>query len=72
MQMVRASYPVVYRPKTVAFEPPLVVQGEVVQPVRMTDAEGRGRLALYPMERNQAGTWRINGCRLARLAAQET
>ena len=72
LQMVRASYPVVYRPKTVTFEPPLVALGEVFQPVRMTDAEGRGWLALYPMERNAAGNWRINGCRLARLAAQET
>lgn len=72
LQMVRMSYPVVYRPKTVAFEPPLVAHGEVLQPVRMTDADGRGWLALYPMERDPAGAWRINGCRLARLAAQET
>jgi hypothetical protein len=72
LQMVRASYPVVYRPRTVTFEEPLVVQGEILQPVRMTDADGRSWLALYPMERDAAGAWRINGCRLARLAAQET
>ncbi len=72
LQMVRTSYPVVYRPRTVAFEPPEVFQGEVLQPVRMTDADGRSWIALYPMERDSAGAWRINGCRLARLAAQET
>lgn len=72
VQMVRVSYPVVYRPKTVEFGPPLVAQGEVLQPVRMTDADGSAWLALYPMERDATGAWRINGCRLARLAAQET
>ena len=72
LQMVKASYPVVYRPKAVEFGPPLIAQGEVLQPVRMTDADGRNWLALYPMERDAAGAWRINGCRLARLAAQET
>ena len=72
LQMVKTSYPVVYRPRSVEFAPPLVAQGEVLQPVRMTDADGRGWLAIYPMGRDAAGVWRINGCRLARLAAQET
>ena len=70
MDMVRRSYAVVYRPKSVAFEAPLYIDGEIVQPVRMTDAEGRGWLAVYPMERQPDGSWRTNGCRLARLAGQ--
>ncbi len=70
--MVRSSYAVVYRPKTVRFDPPVLIEGEVVQPVRMTDAEGRAWLALYPMQREVSGAWRINGCRLARLKGQET
>src|SRR5215467_431203 len=49
MEMVRSQYPVVYRPKSVQFQPPEFVHGEVVQPVRMTDAAGGVWLALYPM-----------------------
>ena len=71
INMVRAAYPVVYRPKTVQFENPVVVEGEVIQPVRMTDAEGRAWIALYPMQRQADGGWRINGCQLARLSGRE-
>jgi ketosteroid isomerase-like protein len=72
MQMVRTAYPVVYRPQSVQFETPEVVDGTVIQPVRMTDADGRAWIALYPMERQPDGGWRINGCQLARLQGRET
>ena len=72
LEMVRTSYAVVYRAQSVQFDAPVVVEGDVLQPVRMTDAEGRAWLALYPMQRQPDGTWRIDGCRLARLAGQET
>lgn len=71
IDMVRRSYPVVYRPASVRFDPPVLVEGEVVQPVRMTDAGGRAWLAVYPMQRQPDGGWRINGCRLGRLAGRE-
>ncbi len=71
IEMVRASYAVVYRPATVAFDAPVVLEGQVVQPVRMTDAQGRAWLALYPMQRQPDGTWRTNGCQLARLPGQQ-
>jgi hypothetical protein len=71
MEMVRKSYPVVYRPKSVLFESPVLVEGQVVQPVRMTDDEGRGWIAIYPMQRQPDGSWKTNGCQLARLAGQQ-
>jgi hypothetical protein len=66
MDMVRTQYAVVYRPKSVQFQPPEIVDGQVVQPVRMTDAEGQTWLAIYPMLR-EAEVWRTNGCLLHRL-----
>jgi Domain of unknown function (DUF4864) len=68
MEMVRTSYPAVYRPKSVDFGAPVFVHGEVVQPVGLTDAEGRAWMALYPMQRQPDGSWRTNGCQLARVA----
>lgn len=56
LEMVRTSYAVVYRPRSVQFEAPVVVDGEVVQAVRMTDAEGRAWIALYPMQKQPDGS----------------
>jgi hypothetical protein len=72
MEMVRSQYQVVYRPKSVHFMPPEVVEGEVVQPVRMTDAEGGAWLAVYPMRREAGRGWRTNGCLLHRLPGVQT
>jgi hypothetical protein len=63
MDMVRTQYAVVYRPKSVQFQRPEIVDGQVVQPVRMTDDAGSAWLAIYPMLR-EAGGWRTNGCLL--------
>jgi hypothetical protein len=71
MAMVRADYPVVYRPRRVDFDKPVVLEGEIMQPVRMIDAEGATWMALYPMQRQANGGWRINGCQLARLAGRQ-
>ena len=71
MEMVRTSYAVVYRPRSVTFEAPVSIDGQVVQPVRLTDGEGRGWLALYPMQRQPDGSWRTDGCQLGRLAGQQ-
>ncbi|MGE5616093.1 MAG: DUF4864 domain-containing protein [Bacillota bacterium] len=70
IEMVKSAYAVVYRPHNVSFEAPAAIDGEVFQPVRMTDAEGHAWIAIYPMTRVD-GRWRINGCQLGRVAAQE-
>lgn len=72
LAMVRSAYPVVYRPRSIDFQPALILQGVVVQPVRMTDAEGRGWLAVYPMQKQPDGSWRVDGCQLGKLSGQET
>ena len=71
IEMVRSSYAAVYRPSSVAFDAPVVLEGQVVQPVRLTDAQGRAWLALYPMQQQPDGSWRTNGCQLARLPGQQ-
>jgi len=71
MDMVRSQYAVVYRPKSVQFQVPEIVDGQVVQPVRMTDSDGQAWLAIYPMLR-EGGSWRTNGCLLHRLPGVQT
>lgn len=60
--MVRAGYPVVYRPATVTFLAPVWVDGQLVQGVHLTDGSGALWLAVYRLERQPDKAWRISGC----------
>jgi hypothetical protein len=72
MAVVREQYAVVYRPRSVSFEAPLMAGEDLVQPVHLTDGDGHAWMAIYPMVKLPDGTWRINGCHLAPLPARET
>ncbi len=61
MAMVRAAYPVVYRPSSVAFLKPENKDGQVLQRVQMLDAAGEAWLAVYSLQRSGRG-WLISGC----------
>ncbi len=70
--MVRASYPVVYRPASVAFLIPEAAGDEVIQGVHFGDANGRVWLAVYRLQRLEHVGWRINGCQLVESGAKTT
>jgi hypothetical protein len=62
LSMVRRGYAPVYRPQDVAFGPLVTIEGRIVQRVTVVGPDGRPVLALYIMEQQPDGTWRINGC----------
>lgn len=64
LEMVRKSYPVVYRPRSVGFLEPELEDDEVFQAVEMSDADGVLWVAIYRMGRVEDGSWRIMGCRV--------
>jgi len=66
MDMVRISYPVVYRPAGLSFQVPFLQDSEVWQRVEMRDAQGMDWTAQYTLLRQANGDWRINGCVLRR------
>lgn len=68
MEMVRAGFAPVYRPRSYSFEPPIVADGLPAQPVRVIGPDGRGVIALYRMERQPDGSWRIAGVTLHPIA----
>ena len=70
IRMVRTGYPVVYRPASVIFLKPELVDGELIQGVQMTDGAGEVWLALYTMQRQRDKSWRINGCQVAESAGR--
>ena len=66
MDMVRISYPVVYRPAGLSFQVPYIEGDEVWQIVEMRDAQGMDWTAFYTLLRQTDGLWLINGCVLKR------
>lgn len=64
LDMVRRAYPAVHRPRMVEFTGLRLSDGAVVQQVELIGPDGASELALYTMERDPAGTWRISGCTL--------
>lgn len=66
LSMVRRAYPAVYRPRSVDFSELLVGDGTIVQQVELVGPSGEAQTALYSMQRDTAGRWRIDGCTLVR------
>jgi hypothetical protein len=68
LEVVRMAYRAVYRPARVAFLEPMLLSGDVVQQVQITDRAGGVWLAFYSMQRQDDGSWRTNGCHLVQPA----
>ena len=64
MEMVRMGYPPVYRAKEWSFTEPTPLENGYSQIVRLTDEQGRQWNALYTLERDSTGEWKITGCRI--------
>jgi hypothetical protein len=64
MSMVRQGYQPVYRPRSMAFGELATVDGQVTQELAVIGPDGTPRIALYTMEQQPDGSWRIAGCQL--------
>ena len=72
MDMVRVAYSALLTARYTEFLEGAVIDGTVVQPLRLIDSDNTVRVALYIMERQRNGTWRIGGCRIAPSTVQAT
>lgn len=72
LYMVRKSYQSVYRPKSFAFERIETIEGNVVQPVALVGPTGRSETALYVMELQPDGSWKIGACIMANPTGKDT
>jgi hypothetical protein len=68
LDAVRMAYRPVYRPVAVSFLDLVVIGGDVVQQVQVTDRSGALWVAYYAMQRQRDGSWRTNGCHLVQSA----
>ena len=72
MEMVRDSYSVLYVNTSREFLEAAVIDGQVVQPLRIVTHDGETLVALYTLERQPDREWRIGGCELAPSTLQST
>ena len=65
LAMVDAAYAELASARYVEFLEGAVIEGIVVQPLRLIGADNTVRVALYTMEKQSNGDWRISSCRIA-------
>lgn len=66
MAMVRQLYPPVYRHRAVRFGKLRLIRGKPVQEVMLVGTDRQLYLALYQMQRQKSGAWKIAGVLLFR------
>jgi hypothetical protein len=62
LEMVKTGYAAVYRPRNVEFRELKLESGRLLQEVFVIGPDGRPVVAIYEMQRQPDGSWRINGC----------
>jgi hypothetical protein len=63
--MVRTSYAPLLAARYTEFLQGAVIEGRVVQPLRLVAPDNTVLVALYTLERQPDGSWRITSCLLA-------
>lgn len=68
MTMVKQGYPQVYRPQSFNFTEALTDPfGRPAQKMTVVGPDGKSYIALYSMEKQPDGTWRIAGCTMLEI-----
>ena len=65
LEMVRTSYGALISARYTEFLEGAVIEGRVIQPLRLIGSDNSVLVALYTMERQPTGGWKIAGCILA-------
>ncbi|WP_428390854.1 DUF4864 domain-containing protein [Lichenicoccus sp.] len=71
LAMVRSVYPAVFRPRSFTFGSLTREASTLQQKVGLIGPDGASALALYSMEHEADGTWRIAGCALIKAPSRE-
>jgi hypothetical protein len=65
LALVRGGYPMILHPASVSFMRPELREKAVVQLAEIVDEQGKSWLALFSLEQQPDGSWRIAGCLVA-------
>ena len=70
LAMVRSAYGALLAARYTEFLEGAVIDGQTIQPLRLIGPDNTVQVALYTMERQRDGRWRIAGCMLAPSTVQ--
>ena len=72
LRMVRNGYAALLDARATRFLEGAVIEGSVIQPLRLILPDNTVLVAIYQMEKQQDGHWKIAGCVLAPSTVQAT
>ena len=70
MEMVKTGYESLYRNRSAEFLEASVIDGNVIQPLRIVTFDGDVVVALFTMEQQSDKEWRVSGCEIAESTVQ--
>jgi len=70
LAMVRTAYDALIAARYTEFLEGAVIEGVVIQPLRLIASDNTVQVALYTMEKQKNGVWKIAGCVLAPSTVQ--
>jgi len=70
ISMVRAAYGALIAARYTEFLEGAIIEGNVIQPLRLVAPDNSVQVALYTMQRQPDGRWKISGCVLAPSTVQ--
>lgn len=69
LRIIKEHFTPIYRHQRALFSTPEMIAGRMLQIVRLTDGDNSVWLAVYQMQREQDGKWKIAGCKLVETAS---
>ena len=72
LAMVRGAYAPLAEARSAQPLEGVIVEGRVVQPLQLVMEDGAAITAIYTMQRQPGGHWRISGCVIAESALRST
>lgn len=64
LQLIKDQYPPIYRNRLALFSKPEMIDGHMLVMVRLTDPDNSVWLAIYEVQREADGKWKIDSCNL--------
>ena len=72
LHMVRKSYQAVYSPRSFEFRKTQRIEGQIIQPLAVVGPSGVKETALYVMQKQADGIWKIGACVMANEPGTDT
>lgn len=64
LRLIKEQYTPIYRHRFAIFSMPEIIDGNTLQIVRLTDSDNLVWLAIYRVQQEVDGSWKIDGCKL--------